>query len=134
MDMQKLIDAMSETGRRERSRYHLTLGGAIKAMDGLPAEMLVEFDRGGAPDGAHSYRGYYSDLAFETTGAPITVAGFLNQCRAALGRTFEGYKGGDFAMKDDTPLWCAAYGCTGLAIMGPVMGDGKLILTTKEID
>lgn len=134
MDMQKLIDAMSETGRRERSRYHLTLGGAIKALEGMPPELPVEFDRGGSPESAHSYRGYYSDLAFDVTAGPVTVSDFLDQLRQALGRTFEGYKGGDFAMKDDTPLWCASYGCCGAAIMGPVTGDGKLILATKEID
>jgi hypothetical protein len=36
MDMQKLVDAFGEIGRRESSRYHLTLGGAIKALESLP--------------------------------------------------------------------------------------------------
>jgi hypothetical protein len=96
--------------------------------------MVVEFDRGGSPAGPHSYRGYYSDLSFGQSGAPVTVAEFLSDLTKSLGRTFEGYKGGDYVMGDETPLWVAPYGCTGPAIMGARINGEKLILETREID
>lgn len=67
----------------------------------------------------HSYRGYYAELAFE----PIkdTTAGEMLACaRGALGRTFMGYKGGEFKMEGYTDVWLANWGDTGEGI-GPVL-------------
>lgn len=67
----------------------------------------------------HSYRGYYTDLAFEpTTG--ITVADMLTAARSALGTTYQGYKGGDFQMGEHSDCWLAEYGHEGEGI-GPVL-------------
>ena len=33
MDIQGMMDAVSDSLRRERSRYHLTLGGLISALE-----------------------------------------------------------------------------------------------------
>jgi hypothetical protein len=134
IDLQKMMDALSESARLSRANYHLTLGQAIELAKAADPQMVVEFDRGGSPAGPHSYRGYYSDLSFGQSGAPVTVAEFLSDLTKSLGRTFEGYKGGDYVMGDETPLWVAPYGCTGPAIMGARINGEKLILETREID
>ena len=133
MDMQKIIDLMGETGRIARSHYHVTLGGLIAELDKLEWDRPVEFVGGGSPRSPHSYRGYYSDLSFEH-GGEINAKELLAMCRDALGRSFEGYKGGDFVMKEDTPLWAAPYGCCGPAIIAVTVTPEKVLLTTKEID
>lgn len=135
LDMQKIVDAMGEAGRLQRSNYHLTLGALIKALAVANPDALVIFDTGGAPSSPHSYRGYYSDLAFETSGERMTAAHLLDTCRNALGVSFEGYKGGDFVMKENTPLWSASYGSCGRAIVAASPEtNGWIRLTTKEIE
>ena len=134
MDLQKLVDAMCEMGRMTRSNYHLTLGAFIAELAKVPAETPVRFDGGSYPADAHSYRGYYSDLAFEEVDNPQTAGDLLAECRGANGRVFEGYKGGDFRMHDGTPLWSASYGCCGQAIVGARLQGGELILERKDVD
>jgi hypothetical protein len=52
-----------------------------------------------------------------------------------LGKTLEGYKGGDFLMDADTPLWCSPYGdASGLAIVRMEYEDGLVQLFTKKVD
>lgn len=130
MDIQKLFDSMNEVSRRTRSEYHLTLGAAIKVAE--TATGVVRFHDEGGPGEEMSYRGYYSDLSFEYS-EPKPAAAFLAQCRKALGTTYEGYKGGDFVMKEDTPLWRATYGATGDAIISATIEGGDLVLHCKQI-
>ena len=66
---------------------------------------------------AHSYRGYYEDLAFEPATF-VTVGHMLNCAKAALGKTYCGWKGGEFLMHEYTTVWIAEHGCTGEAL-GP---------------
>lgn len=68
---------------------------------------------------AHSYRGYYEDLAFEPTTS-VTVGHMLNCAKAALGKTYCGWKGGEFLMHEYTTVWIAERGCTGEAL-GPLL-------------
>lgn len=135
MDIQGMMDAMSDSWRRERSRYHLTLGGLISALEKADPALPVRLDNGSYPGKTHSYRGYYSDLSFAPTDKPITAGELLVECRAALGATFEGYKGGDFIMESNTPLWSASYGTSsdGRAMMGIEARDGVLVIATKEL-
>lgn len=79
--------------------------GALEAAD--PATVV--------PDGfrfPHSYRGYYAELAFEPA-RNVTVAQMFGAASDALGATFEGWKGGDFTMTEDTPCWLAFEGACG---------------------
>lgn len=133
MDIQKLIDAMSDMSRNTRSHYHLTLGALTTKLESLPPETPVRFDDGMGVGEEDSYRGYYADLAF-SAGAPDTVAAsFLLACRRAASTTYEGYKGGDFEYDPNTPLWRAEIGCYGPAIIAALEQDGKLILVTKAV-
>ena len=68
-----------------------------------------------------SYRGYYDQLALGYTTELgvlscslrkmlMTVDALLDDCRAAVGATFEGYKGGSYKMDEDTEVWISNYG------------------------
>ena len=65
------------------------------------------------PDGLDSYRGYYNELAIgymDMTHETITVPIFIQELEAAVGKTFYGYKGGEYVMTENTPLWVSKYG------------------------
>lgn len=135
MDMQAAVNALNNALRDDRTKYHLTLGQLIAALDEIRRDMPVRFDTGSYPRGAHSYRGYYSDLAFEPTTTGVTVADLLGECLSVLDTCLQGYKGGDYLMDEDTPLWEAEYGCgSGRAIMGVSEVDGSLVLQTKAVE
>lgn len=59
----------------------------------------------------HSHRGNYCDIAFEPTKS--TVGDACSCVGYAIGRTYEGYKGGLFTMESDTPCYIAYEGCCG---------------------
>lgn len=131
--MQALVDSMNEMGRLQRSNYHVTLGKLIKALQ--KAKGNVRFADGGSPGMEMSYRGYYSDLAFEAKSTPVAASDLLRQCQNALGSTYEGYKGGNFKMAEDTPLWRAAYGCCGDAIVRATTDDnGDILLHCVSVE
>lgn len=124
--MQALVDGMSAQWARERAETQMTLGKMIEALEAMPPERAI--DRLGELD---SYRGYYSDLAFEPASGKMPAAELLNACKAAMGKVFQGYKGGDFMMGALTPLWIAPYGCCGQKIMG-FTDDGEIIKADDE--
>ena len=125
-NMQALMDGMSAQWQSERAETQMTLGGMITTLEAMPKE--AEIQGISEPD---SYRGYYSDLAFKATEGKIKVADALEMCRAAMGKVFTGYKGGDYMMGELTPLWLADYGCCGKKIMA--IGDNG-VLETEEDD
>ena len=58
------------------------------------------------PAGFDSWRGSYDELALGHSGSePVTILELLKQARAANGKTFWGYKGGEFVMDRFTPVW-----------------------------
>lgn len=71
----------------------------------------------GEPD---SYRGYYQDVAFEPK-ENVTFGEMLGYARSALGKTFTGYKGGEFTMHDFTDCWIAQYGTSEGDKIGPTL-------------
>mgnify|MGYP001570470005 FL=1 len=131
--VQRLIDVMNDSARRSRGDYHLTLGRAIEALAQSDLPVTFDFDEK-SPSHPHSYRGYYSDLALESVSAPITASALRDLLSSALNQTFTGYKGGDYLMGPDTPLWAAEYGHgSGRAIVGIRNGGLYLVLVTKEL-
>ena len=60
----------------------------------------------GKPD---SFRGYYGDVAF-TPVENTTFGEMLDHAQSALGKTFHGYKGGDYTMYEYTACWISEYG------------------------
>ena len=69
----------------------------------------------------HSYRGYYSELAFEPK-ADTTIKDMLACAKRALGATYQGWKGGDFTMGEYTDVYLAEWGDVGDSI-GTVLLD-----------
>ena len=133
--VRRIIDAFIESGRQERMNYHLTLGKLIDRLEAEDPDTIVRLSHGGYPGTPNSYRGYYDDLAFEPSNEPITAIDFLGVCQTATKSVFVGYKGGNYQMGNDTPLWIAAFGiCSQTAIVDALAVDGDLVLMTKQIE
>jgi hypothetical protein len=45
-----------------------------------------------------------------------TVEEWIEILKEAIGKTFTGYKGGDYTMSKNTPVWLAEYGCSSFKI------------------
>lgn len=121
-------------------KRQITIGELIDLLSSRPQDHSIAFDFCGLePDGFTSYRGYYYELAicykkgsFPTTN---TVGSFLGELRATVGKTFEGYKGGDFVMTRETPLWVANYSETGYtAVVGLAKCGFMTIIATRYND
>lgn len=67
---------------------------------------------------AHSYRGYYEDLAFEPA-ENVEVREMLTEALESVGKTFEGYKGGEFTMSLHSTVWLSKYGEASGQTLGP---------------
>jgi len=126
MFLQAMVDGMSEQWKRERAETQMTLGKLISSL-----EAMSEGSEVANLNGAHSYRGYYSDLAFEQDEGLRSSAELLVECKAAMGKVFSGYKGGDYVMGELTPVWIADYGCCGQKLMS-IHPDG--LIETAEDD
>ena len=84
---------------------YIHLEELISELEKMPQDGIVPFGFG-EPD---SYRGYYDQLAF----APVKdakVSDMLVFAKSALGKTFTGYKGGEYEMDGFTDCWIAEYG------------------------
>lgn len=127
MNIQALMDGISAQWQRERAETQMTLGKLIAALEAMPEGAEVANLKS-----AHSYRGYYSDLAFEQGEGMRPAADLLVECKAAMGQVFCGYKGGDFVMGALTPIWVASYGCGGQKLMA--LHQGGTIETAKDND
>jgi hypothetical protein len=83
-----------------------------------------------------SYRGDYQDLAIEPGGnEELTAEETYNMLHDAIGRTYEGYKGGDFTMDTDTHVWVSHYGdSSGFGVTGVVSNGQLAVITTGKCD
>lgn len=120
-----------------------TLGSLINALKRCNADADVEFDFCYlAPTKVNSYRGYYDHLALGWTdkhdgpGYWPKVSALIAELESAIGKTFTGYKGGEYRMNGSTPLWVANYGQTGgTGIVGlNCEGDMTVTLVTAKVD
>lgn len=85
------------------------------------------------PNMIDSWRGSYSELAlnFTSTGNNMKVTDFYCLLKDAVGKTFTGYKGGEFTMSRQTPVWVANYGNSGnTAVIEIVDNDYQVIIMT----
>lgn len=116
----------------------LKLGQIIRLLEGQPKDNDVRFDFAGfVPTGVGSYRGYYEDLAieFEDKYPYPKVTDLLNLLKDAVGKTFQGYKGGDYKMDENSRVWVANYSLTSdTVITGIVAGsyDTTILQTGHE--
>lgn len=125
-EMQAMINGMGAQWQRERAETQMTLGDLIERLKEFPPTAEIH----GLAD-LDSYRGYYSDLAFEPTDGCEQASSILERCRDAMGQVFTGYKGGEFMMGSLTPLWVAAYGDCGKKLIA-VNDDGNIETAEDE--
>lgn len=113
MGLQSYIDGVLQAQRaiKAAEAKQLTLRALIDGLKAADASLPVVLDTGEVPGKLDSWRGIYAELAmsFDTEGA-TDVATVLADAESAVGAVFTGYKGGDFLMRDYTPIWLANYG------------------------
>ena len=116
MDIQKIFDNEIEAKRAEemKTSKQLMLSELIMKLEAVEYKGVpVVFDDGvWWPVDLDSWRGSYRELAlsYANDEDKWSVACVLSILKAAVGETFEGYKGGDFLMGKNTPIWVADYG------------------------
>lgn len=114
----------------------MSLGKLIDALESQEMAASVYFDFGGlVPLRCASYRGYYDHLALSFGTGRQNIADILTVLRAADGATFQGYKGGDYTMSRETPIWVAQPGdWTSTAIVS-VYGDRDIVyIVTQHVN
>jgi hypothetical protein len=120
----------------------MTLGDLVTSLRAMPAALPVVF-AGRWRDRRHpgffiSYRGFYDQLALTRDGAAAPAAGdLLAAALACDGATFHGYKGGEYVMDLDTPLWVANMGeYPGWRVMRVWHDreDGEVVISTATAE
>ena len=125
---------------KERAHLQMTIGSLIKALQRERVGLLVKITDKHYPGRSHSYFGYHTDLAFEPTEEPVTVAEFLKECEDSVGKSFitadhfdEFYK--DYVMQIGAPLWISTLGqASQKGIVDLVPTDGYIKLVTENIE
>lgn len=122
----------------------ISLGELIALLEARPADNDVSFDFCGLmPGSVGSYRGYYDHLALDyhsDYSKRPTVADLLAELRGAVGKIYEGYKGGDFRMDESTPVWVSQYGeshstaVLGVKALGELDGGYWTIIETAHCE
>ena len=118
----------------------MSLGALIKALQKERTGLLVKITDKHYPGNTHSYFGYHTDLAFEPTEDPITVAEFLKLCEDSVGKSFitadhfaEFYN--DHIMQINAPVWISTLGqASQKGIVDLVPTDGYIKLVTENIE
>ena len=86
----------------------VTLGELIARLRHEPPAKVIAHGFGGPT----SYRGFYEDVAF-IPAENVSIVIRLKMAESAIGKTFTGYKGGDFVMDENTDVWIAEWGMLG---------------------
>lgn len=148
MNLQDYINNALKSSRQDTlaKSDQLTLGELILKLEPIVAKQEERISEG--KDEAHvyydfcnlfpteidSWRGSYSELALnfvdsDNDGAKtMTVGGLLTMLKSTIGKTFEGYKGGEFTMNKHTPIWVANYGNSGNTAVVDVVDDGYCVI------
>jgi len=116
------------------SKEQLTLGQLISTLEACDQAKHVFINSSSDfPGYLDSYRGYYDQIAVTMQSKNlVTVAEFLKLCKGAIGQVFTGYKGGEYQMNADTPMWASNYGyASGAAIVDVTERDYVVIIETK---
>ena len=139
-ELTKQVNAMRRA--TFESSDQLSLGAIIKKV--LPIaerkegeDPTVRFDFGNLfPTYIDSWRGSYNELALNYTEdyskeKPKTITEFLMMLKEAIGKTYTGYKGGEYVMDENTPVWVANYGQSGdTAVIDIIDEDYEVIIIT----
>ena len=146
-DMDDLIKDMKEKMKDMRDKTfgvsaQITLGELVLKLESIKEKTKnVSLDFGDFyPTDFDSWRGSYCEIALNyDDGWPreeeVTVDTLLKKAKESIGQTFEGYKGGQFTMNKDTPVWVANYSKSGnTGLVGVIETEYCVILTTAYCD
>lgn len=123
-------DILEQSGKAGQ----ITLGELKATLEQYDLDLPVKLSDESSPGDFHSYRGYYEFIAVDK-GSDKTVREFLSQVYKAIGASFTGYKGGDFVMTNQTPVWVSEYGeNSGNGIAGAALKDGVVWLGVIKVD
>ena len=143
--MQGLIDEINRQSKLKEAKEY-NLGRFIKDLEKY-RESLIEiiFDDGSSPVDFGSWRGVYNCLALEYDKNKNYAETIYRKAYNTNNSIFVGYKGGDFIMDEDTPIYQANYGESGVdiikngkeeyvykKIIGIKEQDGKVVIVTRE--
>lgn len=114
----------------------ITLGKLRAALKKAKPNAVVQL--GGAntgfPNDSMSYRGYYEDISFEPGPNEISAKEFLASVNDVIGKSFTGYKGGQYVMDENTPVWIAHYGSSGNAVIDVRVTSKSVAIITNHVD
>jgi len=145
-DISIIIKQMRE--ERMKNSSQMRLGQIIKAIEDIIAkdpekERSVEYSFGSAiPTTLDSWRGSYAELAlgYTLTGydaddsnhhGKISAEELLKELKEAIGKEYTGWKGGEYTMNENTPVWVANPGNSGNTVIVDVLDEGwGIILIT----
>ncbi len=151
MNLQEMTSQIITLQRTERMKdsIQLTLGKLIAEIEKCELKIssghfkTVDFDFGSAiPTRLASWRGSYAELAlgYKLSGRDaydrnnnnsITADILIQNLKEAIGKSFEGWKGGDFIMNEDTPVWVSNPGDSGnTGIIGVYDAKHSLVILT----
>jgi hypothetical protein len=154
VDLQMYTDNLDNLIKEERrqkflSSDQLSLGALIAKLETIvenqktygdnkdDPRVYYDFGDDRFPTRFDSWRGIYRELALDcdsekcSEDLPIPVSDFLELCRETIGKSFEGYKGGEYIMDEETPIWIANYGDCGNTALIDIMDVGwRVILIT----
>lgn len=118
----------------------MTLGGLIQDLEACNQDADIMFDFGYfEPSHLMSWRGIYAELALGYKGSTFSsktkVKAILKDAKQAVGRVYEGYKGGDFEMNHGTRIHIDNYGeYSETHLVGIGIQWGTVILRTVKGD
>lgn len=149
IDLQTYLDNALKVGRAEKMKTsdQLTLGEMILKIEPIlknqdaviekykhEAKVCYDFEYL-FPKTIDSWRGIYTELALDFVSSSeddeMGITDFYNMLTDCIGKTFTGYKGGEFVMGKSTPVWVANYGNTGnTAVVDIIDNEYQVIIMT----
>jgi len=118
MDLQQIIDSHNKKLSSEAGAEY-NLGDFVKDLEKCDQEAIIKFDDNKKPQDFASWRGSYCNLALSyeiqewhhnEDFFDVKVKDILEKAKDTIGKTFTGWKGGDFLMDESTPIYIANQG------------------------
>lgn len=112
----------------------MRLSDLIRSLEVFDKDLKVVYDFGYfRPHDLDSSRGDYSELALGyTEEGDITVKELLELLKGAIGRTYTGYKGGEFLMNEHTPVCIDNWGHWSETEIVAVQGSHRVTIITRR--
>ena len=144
MTLEKSIEQFIKNKRTEtfNKTDQLTLGELIakceaiaergyRLSDGSKPTVSFDFEYMGPTD-ISSWRGSYDELALGFgDGCDPALTDFIDMLKGVVGKQLEGYKGGEYTMTEQTPVWVANYGNSGnTAVVDVLDKEWQVIIAT----